>query len=93
MTMKKHPLMNSDAAIAFNRLGEESTDANSHCPDPTGSVPTHAEVLKAIYESGVHQENPHMIKYLRRDGKIVEEPSRYAMNFAKRLAQNSKAES
>jgi len=29
-----------------------------------------------------------MIKYLRRDGKIVEDPSAYAMNFAKRLAQN-----
>ena len=54
----------------------------------TCSVPTKADVLKAIYESGVHQENPHMIKYHRRDGKIVEDPSAYAMNFAKRLAQN-----
>jgi hypothetical protein len=29
-----------------------------------------------------------MIKTFRRDGKIVEEPSVYAMNFAKCLAQN-----
>jgi hypothetical protein len=72
-------------------LADEQADyvaRNSHCSDSSGSVPTKAEVLKAIYESGVHQDNPTMIKTFRRDGKIVEEPSVYAMNFAKCLAQN-----
>jgi len=73
-------------------MGKQDHNSNggdhSHSRSPAGSLPTKAEVLKAIYESGVHQDNPMMILTLRRNGKIVEEPSAYAMMFARHLAEN-----
>lgn len=72
----------------MNKTPNQSNGGNSDLSMLAGSLPTKADVLKAIYESGVHQDNPMMILTLRRNGKLVEEPSAYAMVFARRLAEN-----
>jgi hypothetical protein len=50
-------------------------------------LPTKQDVLKAIHESGVHQNNPQMIVNHYKAGELVETPSNYAMGFARKLFQ------
>lgn len=52
---------------------------------PTCSTPTEEQVLKAVYESGLHQYAPDVLKTRWKDGIDIETPSAALMNFARKL--------
>lgn len=49
------------------------------------STPTEQQVLKAVYESGLHQYSPSVLKTEWKDGIDVDVPSSALMNFARKL--------
>jgi hypothetical protein len=55
---------------------------------PSGSVTDEDQVLKAIYESGLHQYCPQVLRTKWKDGIDIDEPSSYIMCFVRKLAQN-----
>lgn len=48
---------------------------------------TEQQVLKAIYESGLHQYNPAVIRESYRDGISITIPSFVLMNFVDKLVE------
>jgi len=48
---------------------------------------TKEEVLKAIYESGLHQYSPEVLRAVWKDGIDINEPSRALMNFVAKLTE------
>ena len=52
--------------------------------------PTEEQVLKAIYESGIHQYIPGVLRTKWKDGIDVQSPSNYLLHFVKILTQNEK---
>ena len=59
-------------------------------PASDSSAPTEDEVLKAVYESGLHQSAPNVLVTKWKDGIDINKPSGYLMNFARKLKQNEK---
>lgn len=54
---------------------------------------TEKQVLKAVYESGLHQYAPKVLTTKRKDGIDIDEPSSALMNFAGKIVDITTANS
>ena len=65
-----------------SRIGTDESSRSPGCY----AMPAEEKVLKAVYESGLHQYAPAGILVTKwKDGIDIDEPSLYLMNFVRKL--------
>jgi len=81
-------------------LAKAVIDGSAHCAAPkccknssSTLVVTQSMVLKAVYDSGLHQYAPGVLRASWKDGVDIDEPHSALMNFAEKICRAVNKES